>query len=108
MRQKTALVFGAGGGLGGAIAKSLAAEGFSVVAADIDEKSAKSTADAIVAEGGRAIPLAWDIADLSLVERQLDHIRTSYGPVDILVNNTGGPPPTPAVSRRKFGRGTST
>lgn len=99
LNQKTALVFGAGGGLGGAIAKSLAAEGVSVVAADIDEGSARSTADAMVAEGGRAIALAWDIADLTLIDRQLDRIKTSYGPVDILVNNTGGPPPTPAAGQ---------
>ncbi|MCZ3378427.1 SDR family oxidoreductase [Rhizobium sp. AG207R] len=99
LNQKTALVFGAGGGLGGAIAKSLAAEGVSVVAADIDEKSAKSTVDAIIAEGGRAITLTWDIADLSLIEQNLEQIRTLFGPVDILVNNTGGPPPTPAAGQ---------
>lgn len=99
LQDKTALVFGAGGGLGGAIAKSLAGEGVRVVVADIDEKSAKLTADAIAAGGGKAIALAWDIADLSLIEQKLAEIDEAFGPVDILVNNTGGPPPTPAAGQ---------
>ncbi|WP_064710185.1 SDR family oxidoreductase [Rhizobium bangladeshense] len=97
--KKTALVFGAGGGLGGAIAKSLAGEGVNVVVADINEESAKATADAIAADGGKAIALAWDIADLSLIGQQLGEINKVFGPVDILVNNTGGPPPTPAAGQ---------
>lgn len=96
---KTALVFGAGGGLGGAIAKSLADEGVSVVAADINAESAQATADAIVAKGGRARAVVWDIGNLSLIEGKLSEIRTASGPVDILVNNTGGPPPTPAAGQ---------
>lgn len=99
LNNKTALVFGAGGGLGGAIAKSLAAEGASVVVADINEESAKVTADAIAAEGGKAIALSWDIADLSLIGGKLDEIGKAFGPVDILVNNTGGPPPTTAAGQ---------
>jgi 3-oxoacyl-[acyl-carrier protein] reductase len=96
LHSKTALVFGAGGGLGGAIARSLAGEGVAVVAADINGDSAKTTADAIVASGGRAVPLTWDIADLSVIADRLAHIKSTYGAVDILVNNTGGPPPTTA------------
>ncbi|WP_412066534.1 SDR family oxidoreductase [Rhizobium sp. SYY.PMSO] len=99
LSNKTALVFGAGGGLGGAIAKSLAGEGVSVVVADINEESAKVTADAIAAAGGKALALAWDIADLSLIGARLADIGRAFGPVDILVNNTGGPPPTPAAGQ---------
>lgn len=96
---KTALVLGAGGGLGGAIAKSLAAEGVSVVVADINLDGAKATADAILKHGGRALALEWDIADLSLTAPKLAEIDAAFGPVDILVNNTGGPPPTPAAGQ---------
>ena len=99
LNSKTALVFGAGGGLGGAIARSLAAEGVSVVVADIHEESARATADKIRAEGGKAMPLTWDIGDLSLIGQKLDAIETAFGPVDILVDNTGGPPPTPAAGQ---------
>ncbi|CAN7745190.1 SDR family oxidoreductase [Ensifer adhaerens] len=99
LNSKTALIFGAGGGLGGAIARSLAAEGVSVVVADIHEESATATAEAISGAGGKAIPLVWDIGDLSLIGQKLDAIKAAFGPGDILVNNTGGPPPTPAAGQ---------
>ncbi|EJW09929.1 3-oxoacyl-[acyl-carrier protein] reductase [Rhodovulum sp. PH10] len=96
---KTALVFGAGGGLGGAIARSLAAEGARVAVADIDADAAKKTADAITGAGGTSLALTWDISDLSVLPGHLKEIGAAFGPVDILVNNTGGPPPTPAAGQ---------
>jgi len=39
---------------------------------------------------------AWDLADLSAIEETVAGIERELGPVDVLVNNTGGPPPTPA------------
>jgi 3-oxoacyl-[acyl-carrier protein] reductase len=99
LKDKIALAFGAGGGLGGAIAASLAAEGCKVVLADIDADAAGHNATAIKAAGGTAIALAWDVADLGVIAGNLDRIATAFGPVDILVNNTGGPPPTPAAGQ---------
>ena len=99
LNDRTALVFGAGGGLGGAIARSLAAEGACVVVADINGESARATADTIAANGGRAMALTWDIADIAVIKNKLAEIRSSFRPVDILVNNTGGPPPTPAAGQ---------
>lgn len=93
---KTALVLGAGGGLGGAIADALAAEGVGVAAADINEEAAQATAARIAAAGGRAIALSWDLSDRRLLDARLETIERKLGPLDILVNNTGGPPPTPA------------
>ena len=91
---KSALVFGAGGGLGGAIAQSLAAEGAQVVVADIDAAAAARTVEAIVTAGGVARAMVWDIADLSVLADRLAEVEALQGGVDILVNNTGGPPPT--------------
>lgn len=96
---KTALVLGAGGGLGGAIADALAAEGMRVAVADINGEAARSTATRITAAGGRALALKWDIGDLGAIASHLARIEAGFGPVDVLVNNTGGPPPTPAHSQ---------
>lgn len=96
IKGKCALVFGAGGGLGGAIAQSLAAEGARVIAADIDGEAAGRTAEAVSAAGGTAKAMAWDIADLAVLPEMLARVEAAWGPVEILVNNTGGPPPTPA------------
>jgi 3-oxoacyl-[acyl-carrier protein] reductase len=93
---KTALVLGAGGGLGGAIAMALAQEGARVAIGDIDAEALKRTAGAIEKAGGQALPLTWDLADLASIETHVSTIEKAFGPVDVLVNNTGGPPPTPA------------
>jgi 3-oxoacyl-[acyl-carrier protein] reductase len=46
--------------------------------------------------GSKSISLLWDLADLSQIDGQVAKVERELGPVDILVNNTGGPPPTPA------------
>lgn len=99
LEGKVALVFGAGGGLGGAIARSLAAEGASVAVADIAEEPAEATAAAIRADGGRAVAIAWDLADLDAIPTNIARIGEQLGEVDVLVNNTGGPPPTTAAGQ---------
>ncbi len=95
IKGKTALVLGAGGGLGGAIARELAAEGASVVAADYNVDAANATVTDIEAAGGAARAATWDLGDLSVIDEQVTQIEQHLGPVDILVNNTGGPPPSP-------------
>ena len=101
IKGRTALVLGAGGGLGNAIALGLAREGVRVVAADIDMEAAGRTvadidnADLKPQGEARALALHWDLADLSVISARLAEIELSFGGVDILVNNTGGPPPTP-------------
>jgi 3-oxoacyl-[acyl-carrier protein] reductase len=92
--DKCALVLGAGGGLGGAIAHSLAAEGAKVVVADIDIEAAGKTVASIESKGGRAMALQWDLGDLSVIEANVSAIENRFGQIAILVNNTGGPPPT--------------
>lgn len=99
LRNKAALVFGAGGGLGGAIARTLAGEGATVVVADRDGDAATSTVNAIRSAGGRAQELVWDLGDLSVIDSRIAGIEQAFGAVDVLVNNTGGPPPTPVASQ---------
>jgi 3-oxoacyl-[acyl-carrier protein] reductase len=63
LTNKTALVLGAGGGLGGAIAHSLAQEGANVAIVDVAKDNLSSTAAAIASKGGNSLPLVWDLAD---------------------------------------------
>ncbi len=50
----------------------------------------------MAAIGGKSIGLVWDLSDLAQIDGHVSKIERELGPVDILVNNTGGPPPTPA------------
>lgn len=94
LRGKTALVLGGGGGLGGAIAQALAREGARVAVGDIDLAAAEARVAAIRAEGGTALALAWDLGNLTQIEANVSRIEGAFGPVQVLVNNTGGPKPS--------------
>jgi 3-oxoacyl-[acyl-carrier protein] reductase len=96
---KTALVLGGGGGLGGAIATTLAREGAKVAVADKDAAALERTLGRIRAAGANGVSLEWDLADLSSITERLATIERELGSVDILVNITGGPPPTPAAGQ---------
>ena len=91
---RTALVLGASGGLGSAIAARLADEGANVAAAGRSADALAATATRVEAAGVKALPLEWDLGDLDRMESVVTEIERTLGPVDILVNNTGGPPPT--------------
>jgi len=93
---RTALVLGAGGGLGSAIAAALAAEGARVALADVDAAALDKVSTQLEAAGHQTLTLVWDLADASVLDANIARIEAQFGPVDILVNNTGGPPPTPA------------
>lgn len=95
LKDKTALVLGAGGGLGGAIARTLAREGARVALADINLAALAPVVADIGAAGAKSLALQWDLGDLSVIDANIARIEAELGPVDILINNTGGPPPTP-------------
>jgi 3-oxoacyl-[acyl-carrier protein] reductase len=96
---RTALVLGAGGGLGGAIASRLATEGANVAVADINEDAVHATAARVEACSAKAFPLQWDLSDLDVVDNRVSAVEAALGPVEILVNITGGPPPSPAAGQ---------
>lgn len=95
LKNKNALVLGAGGGLGGAIAQRLHAAGARVALAGRSAESLQDRARRISPDGDRLTTLVWDLADLESIDNNVRLVEESLGRVDILVNNTGGPPPTP-------------
>jgi 3-oxoacyl-[acyl-carrier protein] reductase len=101
LHGKTALVFGASGGLGGAIARTLAAEGARVVLAGRNAAALTQLHEELSAAGATSMALPWDLADLSVIDARIGAIETAagFGAVDILINNTGGPPPTTAAGQ---------
>src|SRR5258706_6068076 len=101
LNNKVALVFGAGGGLGGALARTLAREGAKVVAAGLNTEAAQATVKDISAASGRAIAIGWDLADLAAIDPNISRIETELGGVDVLINNTGGPSTTPIAGQDK-------
>ncbi len=96
---KTALVLGASSGLGRAIALGLAGEGANVAVAARNEAALAALAGEIEALGVRALPVRWDLADLTVIDANVAAVEASLGAVDILINNTGGPPPTTAAGQ---------
>lgn len=86
---RTAIVTGAGQGIGKAIARGLAQEGAAVLVNDLVGKKAEAAAAALRADDLSAIAFAADVSDEVAVQAMVDHALTEWGRVDILVNNAG-------------------
>jgi 2-hydroxycyclohexanecarboxyl-CoA dehydrogenase len=86
---QVALVTGGARGIGEAISKALAADGFKVVVADLREEEAEATAAGIRDAGGKAIAVALDVTSSESVSAGLASAREAFGDVDVLVNNAG-------------------
>ena len=89
LEGKVALVTGAGGGLGTAIAKRFAAEGASLICADRDAVRAEATASAIIKLGATVYALQADVADPMQCDAQVAETVRRFGRIDIAVNNAG-------------------
>jgi 2-hydroxycyclohexanecarboxyl-CoA dehydrogenase len=86
---RTALVTGAGRGIGRAIALALAAEGAQVAVLDVGRASAETVRDEIDAVGAKALALTVDLTRRVEVERAVADTVERLGPLDVLVNNAG-------------------
>ena len=96
---KVALVTAASSGLGRAIAVALAAEGAHVAVTGRDKERLDATVAACAEHGVSALAVEWDLADHAGAAGVVARVASELGPVDILVNNTGGPPPTSALGQ---------
>src|SRR3954447_1392932 len=86
---KSAIVTGAGSGIGRAVALGFAREGAGVVVADIDPTRSAETAAAIEAAGGQALAVKADVSSPSSVEAMLAAALQRFEQIDILFNNAG-------------------
>lgn len=97
---KRALVIGSSKGLGRAIAEGLAREGAEVVAAARNTAAITAWSADLGEAGSRVRAMPLDLADLASVERLIADVVASGG-VDILINNSGGPPPASAMDAKR-------
>jgi len=89
LKEKSAVITGAGSGIGKAIAETFAREGASVAIADLNFSAAQAVSKQINSAGGRAIPIQMDVANEDQVNAGMEQVVQNFGGVDVLVSNAG-------------------
>jgi 2-hydroxycyclohexanecarboxyl-CoA dehydrogenase len=89
LKNRVAIVTGAGGGIGRAIAVKFAARGANVVVADIKEEGARETVSLVGKEGAKGLAQNIDITSFVQVQEMTKAVLNAFGRIDILVNNAG-------------------
>jgi len=108
LNGKVALVAGGSKGLGFGVAQALAREGVSVALLARDREALDTAVNRIRAEGGQAMGFAANLGDATALEQTVAAAQAQFGDIDILLNNSGGPPPCgvagvePAVWQAQF------
>jgi 2-hydroxycyclohexanecarboxyl-CoA dehydrogenase len=88
-QDKTVLVTGGGGGIGGATCRRFAREGARVAVFDMNLEAAETVAAQIRADGGQAQAFRCDITERAAVDAAVAAAQERFGPIDVLVNNAG-------------------
>ncbi len=104
LRDKVAIVTGAGKGIGAGIARTFAEAGADVVIGARTTADLECVAGEIEALGRRALVVPTDVLDFAQLQNLVDRAMAEFGRIDILVNNAGGFPPKPVAqtSAREF------
>jgi NAD(P)-dependent dehydrogenase (short-subunit alcohol dehydrogenase family) len=89
IKDKVAIVTGAGRGIGEGIALRFAEEGARVIVNDVNEGEATRTAQAIQSKGGKAVAVTGSVGSRDVAQKMVDTAVKEFGTVDILVNNAG-------------------
>jgi len=89
LKEKSALITGAGSGIGKGIAEAFAREGAGVAIADVNFSAAHAVSEQINSAGSRAIPIQMDVANEDQVNAGFEQVVRDFGGVDVLVNNAG-------------------
>lgn len=89
LERKVAIVTGGAGGIGTATIRALAQEGANVVISDVNWEGAKKLEERLVSQGGKALAVKTDIAELQQVKELTQKTLSIFGRIDILVNNAG-------------------
>lgn len=89
LKDKVALITGAGGGIGQATAVRFAQEGASVVIVDLDEAGVNETVKRITENGGKAIAAIGNVTSRAEVQKMIDAATGNYGRLDIVINSAG-------------------
>jgi NAD(P)-dependent dehydrogenase (short-subunit alcohol dehydrogenase family) len=103
---QTAIVTGAGSGLGRAVALQLAREGADVACADLNEATAAATAETITGLGRRSLAVGVDVTNRTQVQAMVERVRAAWDRIDILVTSAGIYPRTAILdlSEEEFDR----
>ena len=87
--QRTAIVTGGARGIGAAVSRRLAADGYQVAVLDLDESACSDTVASVEDLGGKAIAVGADVADEAAVASAVDRVASDLGAPTVLVNNAG-------------------
>lgn len=87
--SKTAIITGSGRGIGAAIAKRLAKDGYDIVINELSEQAGEQTAEECRALGVKASIYACDVSNYAQCEEMVKKVKEEFGTIDVLVNNAG-------------------